>query len=269
VVATVEDVRIESTGADGTARTIVAALASPETRGETQLPARAAVILLHEAFGLNDDMRRIAARFADHGYVALAPDFVGRGAPKPVCIARFFRGVGQVATGQPYRDLAVARAWLANRPGVDDQRIGLAGFCVGGGFAILHAAHARDMQVVAPFYAHLPRDLDALRGICPVVASYGGRDRSLRGAGDRLAAALREHGIPHDVRTYDEAGHSFMNHRSGLTGWLGRVSPMHAEYVESAAEDAWRRVLDFFAQHLSARGTMASAAAADRPPATS
>jgi carboxymethylenebutenolidase len=268
-VATLQDVRIETTEADGKARTIEAALASPETDRESPAGARAAVILLHEAFGLNDDMRRIASRFADNGYVALAPDFVGSGAPKPVCIARFFRGVGQIATGQPYRDLAAARAWLAGQPGVDGQRIGLVGFCVGGGFAILHAAHARDVQVLAPFYAHLPRDLDALRGICPVVASYGGRDRSLRGAGDRLAAALREHGIPHDVRTYDEAGHSFMNRRSGLTGWIGRISPMHAEHVEAAAEDAWDRMLDFFALHLSARATTPNAATADRAARTS
>jgi carboxymethylenebutenolidase len=262
-VGTVEDVRIETTAADGKARTLDAALARPpETPDEPSVDRRAGVILLHEAFGLNDDLRRIAARFADHGYVAVAPDFVGRGAPKPICIARFFRGLGEVGTGQPYRDLAAAREWLAGRPDVDGERIGLAGFCVGGGFAILHAAHAHDMQVIAPFYAHLPHDLDDLRGICPVVASYGGRDGSLRGAGDRLAAALRELGVAHDVRTYAEAGHSFMNRRSGLTGWIGSVSPMHAGYVESAAEDAWRRMLDFFALHLSA-GTARSQAGAD------
>jgi carboxymethylenebutenolidase len=251
-VATVQDVRIETTRAEGEARIVKAALAMPETHGETSVGARAAVILLHEAFGLNDDLRRIAARFADNGYVALAPDFVGRGAPKPICIARFFRGLGEVGTGRPYRDLAAAREWLGARPEVDGERIGVAGFCVGGGFAILHASQAHDVQVIAPFYAHLPRNIDALRDICPVVASYGGRDRSLAGAGERLAAALSTFGIPHDVRTYDDAGHSFMNRRSGVIGWIGRVSPMHAGYVESAAEDAWRRMLDFFAVHLAA-----------------
>jgi carboxymethylenebutenolidase len=262
-VATLEDVRIESTRADGKARTLDAALAIPSAPAE---PAngRAGVILLHEAFGLNDDLRRIAARFADNGYVALAPDFVGGGAPKAICIARFFRGIGQIGTGQPYRDLASARAWLVGRPDVDEGRIGIVGFCVGGGFAILHATEAHDVQVIAPFYAHLPHDLDALRGLCPVVASYGGRDRSLRGAGDRLAAALGRFDIPHDVRTYDEAGHSFMNQRLGVSGWIGRVSPMHAEYVESAAEDAWRRMLDFFALHLSGRTVSVSASAADQ-----
>ncbi len=259
-VATVEDVQIE-TAADGRARILKAALARPpETNGEPAPGRRAGVILLHELFGLNDDLRRIAARFADNGYVALAPDFVGRGAPKPICIARFFKGLGEIGSGLPYRDLSAARAWLAARPDVDWERIGLAGFCVGGGFAILYASQAHDVQVIAPFYAHLPRDIDALKGICPVVASYGGRDRSLAGAGDRLAAALQSFGIPHDVRTYDEAGHSFMNRRSGLTGWIGRVSPMHAGYVEAAAEDAWRRMLDFFALHLPV--------AAPRPPET-
>ena len=54
-----------------------------------------------------------------------------------------------------------------------------------------------------------------------------------------------------------------MNQRSGVSGWIGRVSPMHAEYVELAAEDAWRRMLDFFALHLSAGMASVSAPAAN------
>jgi carboxymethylenebutenolidase len=87
--------------------------------------------------------------------------------------------------------------------------------------------------------------------VCPVVASYGGRDRTLRGAGERLEAALTAFGVAHDVKTYPEAGHSFMNVRTGLTDRIGRLAPMHAGYVEAASEDAWRRMLAFFALHLA------------------
>jgi carboxymethylenebutenolidase len=211
----------------------------------------AGVVVLHEAFGLSDDIRRISMRFADHGYAALAPDFLADGAPRFVCMIRFFLGIGRIGTGQPYRDLKAARDWLAARPGIDPARIGVVGFCVGGGFALLHAATNRDVRVVAPFYAHLPKDDEVLRDVCPVVASYGGRDRSLREAGARLEKALTSFGIPHDVRTYPEAGHSFMNVRTGLSDRIGRLSPMRAGYEESASEDAWRRMLAFFEAHLT------------------
>jgi carboxymethylenebutenolidase len=248
-VATLHEVSIPATRADGRARVVPAAFATPDTGANGGVPA---VLLLHEAFGLTDDLRRIARRFADNGYAALAPDFLADGAPRLLCMIRFFQGIGQVGTGQPYRDLAAARGWLKQRPDVDAERIGLAGFCVGGGFALLHAATRHDVNVVAPFYAHLPKDIGTLRNVCPVVASYGGRDGSLRGAGDRLERALRSFGVPSDVRTYPEAGHSFMNVRSGLSDRIGRLSPMHAGYVESASEDAWRRMLAFFGEHIGA-----------------
>ncbi|MDQ3127139.1 MAG: dienelactone hydrolase family protein, partial [Chloroflexota bacterium] len=101
--------------------------------------ARPGVIVIHEAIGLNDDIRHIAERFADAGYVALAPDFLSGLGAQPFCIARFARGIGKVGTGRPYRQLAAARDWLAERPEVDAERIGVAGFCMGGGLALLYA----------------------------------------------------------------------------------------------------------------------------------
>ena len=255
-MATLHDVRIPTTRADGRRRTLPAAFVLPDSvasASSSDVGSVAGVVVLHEAFGLSDDIRRISLRLADHGYAALAPDFVADDGPRFVCMVRFFQGVGQVGTGQPYRDLTAAREWLAARPGIDPRRIGVVGFCVGGGFALLHAAADPDVRVVAPFYAHLPKEDDVLRGICPVVASYGGRDRSLRGAGARLEKALSAFGVAHDVRTYPEAGHSFMNVRSGLSDRIGRMSPMRAGYVESASEDAWRRMLAFVDVHLAPR----------------
>jgi carboxymethylenebutenolidase len=170
----------------------------------------------------------------------------------PFCIARFARGIGKVHVGLPYRQLAAAEAWLRARPEVDGSPIGVAGFCMGGGFALLHAADA-DIDVVAPFYAAVPKDGDILAGACPVVASFGGRDRIFGSAGPRLEATLTRLGIDHDVKTYPGAGHGFISRHDGLIGRIEPRLPTHGGYDESAAEDAWQRMLAFFARYLGAR----------------
>ncbi|MBA2381772.1 MAG: dienelactone hydrolase family protein, partial [Chloroflexi bacterium] len=172
--------------------------------------------------------------------------------PKPLCIARFARGIGQVHVGRPYRLLAAAEAWLRERPEVSGGPIGVAGFCMGGGFALLHATGAT-IDVVAPFYAPVPRDEATLAGVCPVVASYGGRDGIFGPGAPRLEASLDRLGIEHDVRSYPQAGHSFMNRHRGAIAWLERRLPTHGGYVEDAAEHAWTRTLAFFARHLAVR----------------
>jgi carboxymethylenebutenolidase len=211
-----------------------------------------AVIVIHELFGLNDDIRAIASRFADEGYVAVAPDLLGDLGPQPVCIVRFARGLNRVGVGRPYRQLDAIRDWLGALPEVDRGRIGVAGFCIGGGLALLYAATADDIAVVAPFYAPVPADAEErLARVCPVVASYGRRDRVFGSMAARLEAALTAAGIDHDVKSYPAAGHSFMNRHARLTTWLGARSPMRAAYEPEAAEDAWRRVVAFFGRYLA------------------
>jgi carboxymethylenebutenolidase len=232
-------------------RRLTAHLARPDAApGEAAAPGPA-VIVIHEAMGLNDDIRRIAGRFAEHGYTALAPDLVGDGFT-PLCIARFFLGIGRAGTGRPYRELRAIQDWLGRQPGVDPDRIGLAGFCMGGGFALLYAIHGgRPLRAIAPFYGALPRDRSRLRELCPTVASYGGRDRVFGALGRALEEALEAAGVPHDVVTYPDAGHSFMNRHDGLLARIGPHTPMHDAYHHDAAEDAWTRVLRFFEHHLA------------------
>ena len=211
---------------------------------------RPAVLVIHEILGLTPEMRRLASQFADAGFVTLAPDFLHGLGPKPFCIARFVRGVGRAGRGRPYRQLDAARAWLAARPEVDGGAIGVAGFCIGGGFALLYAAHA-DVQVVAPFYPAVPEP-EQLRGICPVVASFGGRDRIFGAGGPALVERLDELGVEHDVRTYPDAGHGFMASYPGPLGWLSERLPMHVAHDPVAAADAWQRTVAFFNRHLGA-----------------
>jgi carboxymethylenebutenolidase len=210
---------------------------------------RPGVLILHEVLGLNDDMRRIAGRLAGAGYVSLAPDFLAGLGPKPFCIARFARGLARPGRGRPYRQLDGARRWLAARPEVSGRAIGVAGFCIGGGFALLYAAGA-EVQVVASFYGAVPVDGTALEGICPVVASYGGRDRVFGPQAARLEAALTRSGVEHDVRVYPDAGHSFLSQHGGLMAGIGSRTPLRVGYAEPAAEDSWARMLAFFDHHL-------------------
>src|SRR3954454_6978029 len=119
---------------------------------------------------------------------------------------------------------------------------------MGGGVALLPAARGFDAS--APNYAHLPKDLDGvLEGACPVVASYGAKDRTLRGTAAKLDAALARAGVERAAHESPDAGHSFLNrHDFGPGGALLRVAGVG--YHEPSAEDAWGRILRFFETSL-------------------
>jgi carboxymethylenebutenolidase len=194
------------------------------------------VVVIHEAYGLNDNIKDIAQRFAGVGYVALAVDlFADR--VRGVCMARYMTGL---LTGSVNRagiaDLKSALTYLAKLDEVDAQRMGAIGFCMGGGFAIAWACTDSRLKAVAPFYATNPRPLELTKRLCPVVGSYPDKDFTA-GAGRKLDEALTRSGITHDIKIYPDARHSFFN-ESGRT------------YDKEAADDSWRRVLKFFGEQL-------------------
>lgn len=206
------------------------------------------VAVVHDVFGIGDDIRSIAGRFATAGYVAAVPDLYGRGGMIR-CVRSVFRQL-RAGRGPAFDDIGAVRDALAQRPDCTG-RVGIAGFCMGGGFALLMAARGFDAS--APYYGELPPE-EALDGACPIVASFGGRDRGLRGAAGRLDRMLDAREIPHDVREYAGAGHGFANRwQIGPMAPLMRVAGVG--YVHDPAEDAWQRVLTFFATHLRGDGT--------------
>lgn len=219
-----------------------------DTPPETGAPA---IIVLHEAFGLNDDIRRIARRFADNGYAAFAPDLLDIGGPRLLCIARTMRALS-AGGGPALDDIESARAWLAARDGIDGERIGVAGFCLGGGFALLYAARG-SMRAAAGFYGTVPAETDALEGICPVLAGYGAKDTRFLGMPGRLTRHLDKLDVPHDIEVYPNAGHSYMNQHSGVLAKIGGLGPLRKMAIghhPESAEDSWRRMLAFFDTHV-------------------
>ena len=208
------------------------------------------VVVLHESFGLNDDIRRIAGRFADAGYVALTPDLYSHGT-RIKCLTRVMVDVMRGSLAREIADIHAARDALAARPDVDPARVAVAGFCQGGGFALV-AGTRPGFRAAAVNYGDVPEERSRLDGVCPVVASYGGKDRLV---GRKMAARLERHlsalGVPHDVKTYDGVGHSFFSQVDGWQGWLARVpTPLAVGYDEAAARDGWERMLAFFDEHV-------------------
>jgi len=204
------------------------------------LPAESAapaVLVVHEIYGLNEHIRDVCGRFAEAGYAALAVDLFS-GAPRPVCMARLLGALMRRSTESgPVRDLGVALGWLRALPEVEGARTGAIGFCMGGTFALALACRDNELRAASVFYGQNPRPLSALARACPIVGSYPGADRLTRGAVGPLRDALTAADVPHDLKLYEGARHSFFNDR-------GRA------HDPAAAEDSWRRTLEFFTAHV-------------------
>jgi carboxymethylenebutenolidase len=190
-----------------------------------------------------DDIKRQADRFAKNGYLALAPDLYAWGRTAR-CLTATMRTLftGQ---GRALDDVQGARTLLADR---DDctGRVGVIGFCMGGGLALL--VSPQGFAAAAPNYGDIPRrPAEQLRGACPIVASYGYRDRRLRGSGQKLDKILTDLGVDHDVKEYPTAKHGFLFEHTGKTGW---TEPLMVQYDRDAADDAWQRIFTFFDKHL-------------------
>lgn len=207
------------------------------------------VVMIHEAFGLNDQMRRHADRLASAGYLTLALDLFSDGGPRR-CLIGTMRSM-ITGEGRAFTDLATARTWLRDS-GLSTGKTGVIGFCMGGGFALLAANDGFDAASVN--YGRLPRDLgSALQGACPVVANYGGKDRTLKGAAARLETALDSLGVEHDVKEFPSAGHAFLNEQEeGPRALRPLMRVLGIGPDPQSAPEAWRRIEEHFAKYLKA-----------------
>ena len=163
--------------------------------------------MVHEAFGLDDITVRHADRMAAAGYLTLAVDLFSDGGARR-CLVATMRALS-AGEGRAFTDLAAARDWL-RESGRTTGKIGVIGFCMGGGFALLLANDGFDAAAVN--YGRRPKDPEeALAGACPIVANFGGKDRTLPGEAAKLAAVLDGLGVENDVKEFPHAGHAFLN----------------------------------------------------------
>ena len=194
------------------------------------------MVVIHEILGLNDNIRSIANRFAEQGYAALAVDmFSNRN--RTVCMMQIIHGMMlRPLKNTMLSDLHSTMAFLRQQPGVDPNRTGVVGFCMGGGYALQLAVTDKDMKAASSFYGAVPKPLEAFVQSCPIIGSYPEKDFSAAGARE-LDAVLEKNNIPHDIKFYENTEHSFFTRQ-------------RTSFEVEASKDAWQRMLLFFGKHL-------------------
>ncbi|OBC06227.1 dienelactone hydrolase [Mycobacterium sp. 852013-50091_SCH5140682] len=205
--------------------------AAPQPRG--------GVLVIHENKGLNDWVRSVAGRFAGIGYSALAIDLLsgqgGTGAFTDPAAAT--AALSKIAPEEFVANLKSGVDELARR--VPDQKLAAVGFCMGGGLVWqLLAAGAPQLAAAVPFYGPAPDNPDFSGSKqAAVLAFYGALDQRVTSTEPVVRAALEKAGMVHDLVTEPDANHAFFNDTGD-------------RYNAAAAADAWRRVQDWFGQHL-------------------
>ena len=208
-------------------------LARPD--GEGPHPA---VIVIQEWWGLNDNIKDIAQRFAAEGFAALAPDlYHGKVVNEPDAAGKAMMAMDM---NRASKELTKAADYLAVQPYTAGRGIGATGFCMGGGLALTLACDSPQIKAVAPFYGVNPSPIDKVANIQgPVFAVYAEHDAWAGPAvREELARALTRHGKQHEIKVYPGTEHAFFN------------DTRREVYREAAAKDAWERVLALFRANL-------------------
>lgn len=225
-------------------------------------PVRGGLVLIHEVWGLVGHTRDVADRLAREGYVVIAPDLLADQGITEESTA----GIGAALAGPDAearnRAQPKLRALLAplQDPGFgtitterlracfsslyDDPvvtgRVGVIGFCFGGTYSFSLAVHEPRLLACVPFYGHadLPEE-ELARITAPVLAFYGQDDAPLAEALPALESSMAAAGVDFTALVYPRAGHAFFNDSNRFA------------YRTQAADDAWKRTLDFLARHLA------------------
>ncbi len=197
---------------------------------------RAGMIVIQEWWGLTPDIRDIADRYATEGYLAFAPDlYHGQAASEPDEARKLAMSLERDVAAQ---EIDAAADWLKQEHGM--PKVGCVGYCMGGSLTLAAAMRpTSNVDAVHVYYGGgMPSD-DQLKNVrVPVLGSYGSEDQGIPVEDvKRLEAALKEVGVPHEIKIYEGAGHAFFN-------------DSRPSYHEEAALDSWMRSIAWFNEHL-------------------
>ncbi len=197
----------------------------------------AAIIVIHEWWGLNEHIKNVANRFAESGYVTLAPDLYAGNVTKDADEAG--RLMSNLDRGYALGVLNGAIEYLKTLERVDEVRIGVTGFCMGGTYALALACDSEGIKAAAPFYGDVVSDDELKKLSSPIL--FIGAENDFWITMDKMSglrAKLVEFGKQGEVKIYSGVGHAFFNDTRSEV------------YSQEASEDAWKRVTAFFAKYL-------------------
>jgi carboxymethylenebutenolidase len=209
------------------------------------------VLVVQEIFGVHEHIRDLCRRLAKTGYLAVAPELYARqgDVSKMTDIQEVIsKVVSKVPDEQVMSDLDATVKWAASlHNGGSAAKLGITGFCWGGRIVWLYAAHNSKLKAGAAWYGRLtgptdelhPRNpLDVVNSIkAPVTGFYGGQDQGIPlDTVEKMRTALKAAGNPSEIIVYPDAGHAFN-------------ADYRPSYRKAAAEDAWKRMLEWFKRY--------------------
>ncbi|MBI4304538.1 MAG: dienelactone hydrolase family protein [Chloroflexi bacterium] len=199
-----------------------------------------ALIVIHENRGLTEHIKDVTRRFANEGYVTLAVDLLSRvgGRDKFTTDAEATAAIGTLSQEGVVQDLQSALNYLKSLPYVKADRIGVIGYCWGGGNSLLMATRVKELRTAVVYYGPNPANIDDVANISgPMLGIYGEEDTRITVNVPKLAEAMKKYNKSFEYKVYPRAAHAFFND----TG---------TRYNAEAAADAWQVTLAFLEKNL-------------------
>jgi carboxymethylenebutenolidase len=211
---------------------ILAHFARP--KGDLKLPG---VVVIHENRGLNPHTEEVARRIALEGFLAIAPNALSPlgGTPEDVDEARSL--MQKLDSQSTIQNFVAAVKYLKTHP-KSTGKVGVTGFCWGGGVTNQIAVNSPDLKAAAPFYGRQPAPEDVPKIKASLLLHYAGLDERINKGIPAFEAALKEASVDYKIFMYEGAEHAFFNDTS-------------SRYHEEAAKLAWKRTIAFFKQTLT------------------
>jgi carboxymethylenebutenolidase len=217
----------------GEGATLTGYLARPGQDGSAPV-----ILVCHENRGLTPHIEDVTRRLAIAGYVALAVDLLSRqGGSAQVGESNVPGALGNIDPAQFVSDFRSGWTYLQEQPYADAERVGMVGFCFGGGVTWLMAVEMPELKAAVPFYGPPPPEEDLPRIQAAVLAIYGELDGRITSTAERIEAAMLANGKIFEKEIYPGADHAFHNDTS-------------SRYHPEAAMAAWARTLDWFGRYV-------------------